>query len=264
MSNKPKIIKKRGVRYTNKILRKYFSKKYPTYQSAKIKSREVFNQLSADGKKVTVRNVFFIVRKHRAITFQKVPELFDRLTNPEPYFELTSYPFYIKATTNEIVFVSDLFNPGVEKIEGGQNTTYNESFSKFVSFGNKYSAERGLYESSDIDMYVVCTPPEKGTGQFKDKWVSKIITVDSGGHPSDFGYSPDEDVTITPDQKKTRKDAKKARKEREEQLQPPQPTLNQDVEKLRQENIKVAMQLFSSGQITKVEFKEMISLINKV
>jgi hypothetical protein len=261
---KKSTIKFKGTRYTAKVLNKYFSKKYPNYSSALPKAREVYAQLKSEGKKPTTRNIFFIVRKHRvAKPTKQAPELFFKLQQPEQYYILTSYPSYIKTTTNEITFISDLFNVGVTQVQGGETINYRDTFQDFVNFGNKYSAERGLLDSSDIDIYIVCTPPEEGMGDLKGKWVSKIITVDSGGHPSDFGFEPGKPIEF--DEKLAQKQKASKQQKVSEQIkeQVEVAKIKEEAEKIRQENINSAMKLFSSGQISKLEFKDMIAIINK-
>lgn len=258
----------KGTRYVANVLRKYFKRKYPSYNAALPKAREVYAQLQSEGKKVTVVNIQFIVRKHRIPKGEtkKAPELFYKLTQAGPYFQLISYPAYILTTTNEITFISEIFNEGVDEIQGGQVIEYKETFSEFVNFCNRFHSQSNITESDEIQIFVVCTPPEKGIGSDKNKWYSRIISVDNSGLEDNFGFEPGSQNT-PPEYNKSKTPKQKTQTKKE----PTQPVsadvetlrIQAETEKTRQENIRTAMQLFSSKSISKEEFKEMIAIINK-
>ena len=258
----------KGTRYVANVLRKYFKKKYPNYNAALPKAREVYAQLQSEGKKTTVANIQFLVRKHRIPkeTSKQAPELFYKLTQAGPYFELISYPAYILTTTNQITFISELFNEGVEEIEGGSVIDYRETFSEFVNFCNRYHSDANVTESDEIKIFVVCTPPEKGIGEDKNKWYSRIISINDIGMEEDFGFIPGTQ-NIAPKYEKS-KQKKQQTKTKQQPIQPVSADvealrIQAEVEKTRQENIRTAMQLFASKSISKEEFKEMIAIINK-
>ena len=245
----------KGTRYVAKVLKKYFKRKYPTYKAALPKAREVAQQLRDSGLKFTVKNIEFLVRKHRPPKPTKEkPHLYYKLSSVSPYFELIDFPGYIKLTSDEIHFVSDLFNEETESIQGGEKPQYKESFSGYVSYVNK-EIEDGEYESKYL---VTCTPP-----QFNDetkRWESRIISVDSDGEEVDYGYEPISDISFgTPSSKK-----------RKPKKQTPSKPINKDViqaldkeiEYKRQENLQLAMKLFLNKEISKQEYKEMVATIN--
>ena len=264
---KTKPIKKfKGTRYVANVLRKYFKRKYPSYNTALPKAREVYAQLQSEGKKITVRNIQFLVRKRRVPKQKKAPELFYKLAQAAPYFEIISYPAYILTTTNQITFISELFNDGVSEIEGGNVVDYRETFSEFVNFCNRFHSESNITESDEIKIFVMCTPPEKGIGGDANKWYSRIISINDTGLEEDFGFEPGpQQIESKYKKSKTPKQKTQAKKEPQAPVTADIETLRiqADLEKIRQENIKSAMQLFSSKSITKDEFKEIIAMINK-
>jgi hypothetical protein len=254
MAKKIKKKKKfKGTRYVANVLKRYFKKKYPTYQSALPKAREVAQQLRDSGLRFTVKNVELLVRKHRPPKPPKQkPHLYYKLAGLSPYFELIDYAGYIKLTTDEIFFISDLFNVGVDEIQGGEKPSYKESFSGYVQFVNK-EVEDGEYESKYL---VTCTPPEFNNEN--QRWESKIISTDSDGEEVDYGYEAVTDlVNFEP---KTSK-SKKQPKAKPEKLQAPTET-DKEIELKRQENMQLAMKLFLNKDISKQEYKEMVAMIN--
>lgn len=257
----------KGTRYVAKVLQKYFKKKYPNYKTALPKAREVFAQLQSEGKKITVANIEFLVRKHRTTktTKSKAPELFYKLKQAAPYFELIQYPAYILTTTNQITFTSDLFNDGVLEIQGGDKVDYRETFSEFVNFCNKLHSQQRINDSDEIKVFVMCTEPEQGTGANKNTWYSRIISVNDSGLEEDFNFEAGPQ-NIAPQYTKSKQPKQKTQTTISQQpISPDIETLRiqSELEKTRQENIRTAMQLFSSGQINKLEFKEMMAIITK-
>jgi hypothetical protein len=85
--------KTKGTRYVAKVLRKYFSKKYPNYKSALPKAREIAESLRSSGDRFTVKNVSSFIRKKRVDKGSKkqAPELFYKMTTPGYYFDLIDY-----------------------------------------------------------------------------------------------------------------------------------------------------------------------------
>jgi hypothetical protein len=258
----------KGIRYVANVLKKYFKKKYPTYNSALPKAREVYTQLTSTGQKITVANIQFLVRKRRAVKpGEKAPLLFYKLTSPEPYFELVKYSQYISVTTSEVYFISDIFNEGVDYIQGGTKSKYKDTFQGFVNFANRQASEKQITESDDIEIYVMCTKPEKGTGTLQGKWVSRIVTTDSSGTEQDFGYDPTAQTPtiLQPEQPTEQPTATQIPKEPKKPTTPDVEVLKiqAQTEQTRQENLNLAMKLFGEGKITKLEYKDMVSEINK-
>jgi hypothetical protein len=254
----------KGTRYVANVLRKYFKRKYPTYTAALPKAREVYAQLKSEGKKVTVANVESLIRKKRGPNKPKTkaPELFYKLQQAAPYFELIKYPAYILTTTNQITFTSNLFNEGITEIKGGQKTDYRETFQEFVNFCNKMHSEQRISDSQEIQVYVVCTAPEQDK-QTKE-WVSRIISVNDQGLEEDFGFIPGP-LNVQVPYKKSKQPKQETQPSQKPQL-PASPDvetlrIQAELEKTRQENIGIALDLFRKGQISKLEMKEMMNII---
>lgn len=271
--------KYKGVRYVAKVLNKYFTKKYPRYTDALPKAREVYQQLKGQGQKVKVDNITALVRKKRK---KGVPELPESLSSLSYYFELVNYPQYIIQCTNQIWFQSEISPEGLDIFQGGKPVDYETYFSDYVNFINSAKAstlpEEKMYET---EWMVTCTTPELGKGKNKGKWISKIISVDGAGDKIDYGFDPKnpQQKSITPisAQKPTPKPTTTPEppKTAAEPIKPISSTrsidelkaeteLEKQKEKtLRQENISQLMKMFTKGDISKLELKEMLSLINK-
>ena len=173
--------KYRGVRYIAKVLQKYGGKKYKKYSDAIAKSKSVLSELESKGQKVKVSTVMGVVRTPRKPKEQ--PKLSKIFLEPQPYFFLASdYPNEIFKTSNEITFFSDLFNSGVDEIQGGEKPSYKKNFSGFVNYLNKQIKER----EKAYDYRVMCTPLEYD--KKNKRWVTKIIAIDPDGDDSDFDY----------------------------------------------------------------------------
>lgn len=260
--------KLKGVRYVANVLKKYFKKKYPTYNSALPKAREVYTQLTSTGQKITVANIQFLIRKRRiGKPGEKAPLLFYKLTSPEPYFELVKYSQYISVTTSEVYFISDIFNEGVDYIQGGTKSKYKDTFQGLVNFSNRQASEKQITDSDDIEIYVMCTRPVKGTGTLQGKWVSRIVTTDASGVEQDYGYDPTAQTPtiLQPTEQPTQPKATQIPEETKKPTPPDIEVLKiqAKTEQTRQENLNLAMKLFGEGKITKLEYKEMILDINK-
>jgi hypothetical protein len=261
MSRLKKKKKFKGTRYVANVLRKYFKKKYPNYTSALPKAREVTAQLKASGQKFTVKNVEFLVRKHRvkpSAPERKAPLLFYKLTNVIPYFELVDYPTYIYDTTDEIYFVSGIFNADVEDVQGGKRPRYSKTFSEFVNFSNKQIDPENYTEE-----FLVTTLPPEWNNETK-RWEARIVTVNSDGNETDYGYEPsaptsieDIDKKISPKkiEKKEKKPATKSEQYLEKEIE-----LKISKEKSRQQ----ANEMFLKGLLTKLEYKEEIRRIDNL
>ena len=270
--------KYKGVRYVAKVLNKYFTKKYPRYTDALPKAREVYQQLKGQGQKVKVDNITALVRKKRK---KGVPELPESLSSLSYYFELVNYPQYVIQCTNQIWFQSEISPDGLEIFQGGQPVDYETYFSDYVNFINSAKAntlpEEKLYET---EWMVTCTQPEQGKGKNKGKWISKIISVDGAGDKIDYGFDPKNPnqksfsptttqkpttkPTTTPEPSKTAAEPTKtsgATKSIDE-LRAETELEKQKQKTLKQENISELMKMFSKGDISKLELKEMMSIIN--
>ena len=260
--------KVKGTRYVANVLKKYFKKRYPTYNSALPKAREIVAQLKLQGLKVNTRNVRGLGVQYKRLPKAKTkqaPYLFYRLLQPMPYFNLQDYPVYIKNTTNEIFFVSPLFNQEVEEIQGGTKPKYSKTFSGYVDFVNKEIADQGGRENQyETDYRVVCLPPEYN--KVTKRWESQIVSINAKDEPQDYGYIPSQPLipatgpakkepTTTPAQKPPQKPVAKESEKTAE--------IKAETEKTRQENLNLAMKLFLNKDISKSEYKEMIEMIKK-
>jgi hypothetical protein len=261
MSRLKKKKKFKGTRYVANVLRKYFKKKYPNYNSALPKAREITAQLKSSGQKFTVKNVEYLVRKHRVkkpVEKPKVPELFYKLKDIVPYFQLVDYPTYIFDTTNEIFFVSNIFNKDVEEVQGGKRPNYSKTFSEFVNFVNNQ-----INPDEYNDEFLVTTLDPEWNKE-NNRWESRIITVDSSGQEKDYGYEPslpttieeiDKKISPKPTSKKTEKPATKGEQYLEKEIE-----LKISKEKSRQQ----ANEMFLKGLLTKLEYKQEIERINRL
>ena len=258
---KKKIKKKyKGIRYIAKVLQKYGGKKYKgNYKQALTKSKEVLKQLQGQGQKIRVNNILQVTRKHRVTKpVKQKPLLFYKLAKGEPYFDLVNYPTYINSSTNEITFISSIFNIGVEEIQGGTKPSYKDTFSSFVNFGNKEMSIGKISSSDEIPIFVKCTEPEQDKN---GNWFSEIISVDQNGDSYDFGFEPTgpidyfKPIEYEPSKEKVK--SKKQVKSEQEKIK------ELDLKIKKEENRTLAMKLFLDGKLTKKEYKELIADINK-
>jgi hypothetical protein len=265
-----KIKKKyRGVRYVAKVLKKYYPKRYKNQKEALGKAREVFENLQSQGKKVRVVDVLNLTRKKRvkveikkSTAPGKPPLLNYKFYLDTYYFDLQDYPTNIHNTTKEITFTSKLFNQGVEEVKGGSRPNYHKTFSGFVDFINKNLTSR----DEAYEYLVKGTPPE--WNEEKQQWESRIISIDSTGLETDFGYEP------TPSKALTKEEVQEIDKKIKETLKSePPPKEIPKSESLREKEIELELskseerkqirEMFLKGLLTKKEYKEELDLINK-
>jgi len=254
MSKKKRKIpkKQRGVRYVAKVIKKYGGKKYKNYQLRLEKSREVLSELKKSGDKVKVSTVMNLTRVHR-----KAPFISPELLEKREYYYLIDYDAFIHVSSDQITFKSDLYNAGVDEIQGRQRPAYEKTFSAFVNFANKETPPGT--SSEDIKIFVQTTPPKF----IKGKWTSFIISVSPDGEPYDFGYVPTEAPTQLPKREKPIKPTKKSEKEefvKSDRTKALELELKLSKEKSRQQ----ATELFLKGLINKKEYKDEIDRINKL
>lgn len=265
-----KLIRKKkfkGTRYVANVLRKYFKKKYPSYTSALPKAREVTEQLKAQGLRFTIKNVELLVRKHRPtkvapVAPSNVPELFYKLKNAVPYFNLVDYPTYIHDTTSEIFFVSNLFNQDVETVQGGKRPPYSKTFSDFVNFANhQINPDEYTFE------YLVQTFPPQWNKETK-RWEAKITTVTADGDERDYGFEPSGEPTIESiEQKISPRPSKELPPKKEEK---PTPKSEKIIEKelelkiSKEKSRQQANEMYLKGLLTKLEYKDEIYRINNL
>lgn len=268
-----KIKKKyRGVRYVAKVLKKYYPKRYKNQREALGKAREVFENLQSQGRKVRVVDVLDLTRKHRVkVEIKKptapteAPPLFYKFYLDTYYFDLQDYPSFIHSASKEITFTSKLFNEGVEEVKGGSRPNYHKTFSGFVDFINK-----NLTSRDDAYEYLVKgTPPEWNEEQ--KRWESRIISVDSTGLETDFGYEPTPSKPITKEE--VQEIDKKIKETPKTEPKPETPKETPISESLREKEIQLELskseerkqirEMFLKGLLTKKEYKDELDLINK-
>jgi hypothetical protein len=255
----------KGSRYIANVLKKYGGKKYKDYGLRVAKSKEIYETLKSNNQRVSVSNIQALFRKQRPskiLPTKQKPLLYYELKKDDIYyFDLINIGGLIQKTTNEITFVSELFNEDVNEIQGGEKPDFSNTFSEFVAFVNKEVKQR----AQAYEFLIQVTDPEEING----RWISRIISVDPSGEEDNFGYEPGVGTGIGPEERKpiipikqtTGKPSKAATSEENiaKELEIKEKQQKIDLEK--QENIKTAMELFKSGLISKLEFKELISKI---
>lgn len=270
-----KIKKKyKGVRYVAKVLKKYYPKRYKNQREALGQAREVFQKLQTQGRKTRVVDILDLTRKHRGKPEVKKPEaptakplLFYKFFLDTYYFDLQNYPADIQSTTNEITFVSKLFNEGVTEIRGGSRPEYNKTFSSFVNYINK-----NLTSRDDAYEYLVKgTSPEWNPET--QRWESRIISIDPTGEETDFGYRPTPTKAPTKEEieeidKKIIEPSKvepspksESKSSREKELELELLIEKEKTAAKKAENQKALIELFKDGLLSKEEFKD---LMNKI
>lgn len=260
----------KGVRYVAKVLKKYYPKRYPNYKASLPQARIVFNQIKSEGKKVTVRSINAIVR-HKKGKKRNVPEIDQQLRVLSNYFALVEYPTWILRTTNQVWFTSKLWKSDLDDIQGGSLITYEEYFAEYVNYINGMKAmtnpEDNRYET---EWMVKCTEPH--FNRTKKRWESKIISCDGEGDEFDYGFNPktpnkrlksplmsgvkkQDNVNVAPSPESTSGAEPGVSKAKDIELE------KVELERDKQANIKMAMELFKNNVISKLEFKELLSKI---
>jgi len=256
--------KTKGTRYVAKVLRKYFSKKYPTYKAALPKAREISESLRSSGDRFTVKNVSSFIRKKRTTKESKkqAPELFYKLTTPSFYFDLVDYPTYINDTTSKIFFFSDIFNEEDYVIQGGQRQPYSNLFSSYVNYINSVIDD----ESDDYttSYMVMATPPE--FNKQNDRWESSIITVDASGNPQDYDFKRDGDIVEPISKEKLKKIKEKKQEKKKQAVEKSQAVIEKelDLKITKEKSRQQANEMFLKGLLTKKEYKDEINRINNL
>lgn len=203
----------KGVRYVNRALKKYFTKRYPNYQDRMQRSRELVSQIKAADEKVILKNIFALERRHRKPSLKKQKEdllagIEDFLTDsqqalfrPDYYFNLDDYPARIISLPKSmnITFVSEISPAGVPDIQAGDNVMYHEYFADFVNYCNKLKRladQQGAKDEYNSEWFVKCTEPSPDAS---GRMISRIISCDSDGNIQDYGFDSNK-PTESPDQ----------------------------------------------------------------
>ena len=251
--------KSTGLPYIQRVLHKYYPKRYPTFASAKERATQIKFLMS--GEKYTVKNVISYERKPRK---KKLPDptLSFELTDPNNYYNLTDYGTLIAGSDNRINFKSKLFS---EKLVGGENPSYN---TYFKPFNDHCDSLRRVIENKDQyveDWFVRCSEPY--FNRTTKQWESLIFACDSEGNEEDYGFRANTIIEapshLTKDKHPFDKEVPKieetpleAKKTVEEEIR-----LNESKAKLlAEENRKSYMQLYKDGVIDGVELKKLLGL----
>jgi len=265
MKKVSKIKKKtKGTRYIANVLKRYFPKRYPTFNSALPKAKEILQQIQSQGLRVNtknIRNLGVAYKRPKKVPGGQRPFLYYKLLQPVSYFNLQDYPSFIKSTSNEVFFTSNLFNEGVEFVQGGTKPNYQSTFSSFVNYVNSEIDDNDPL-SYEKDYLVVCKQPEFNS--VTNRWESEIVSMNENKEESNYGYSP----SLTPlstigTTEPSKKQKTKKSKQQVTQKTPDILKIESETEKTRQDNLNMAMKLFLNKDITKAEYKEMIELIKK-
>ena len=250
--------KTKGTRYVAQKLVKYFEGKYPKYKDALPRAREIVKDIKAKGEKVTLKEIFARERKKRAGK-GTMPYVNAKLFEEHYYFDLINFPAYIMSCSNEVWFVSPLFKKG-EEVQGGSYPDYDTYFAPFVNHCNILA--KGYEEAQkayDTQWNVTCPTPVYNKA--KKRWEVKIIAIDDQGTEYDYGFNPNvPDSTVVSPQQTTSKPISAPAPSTEGQMSA-ETEKRLEIEKMKQENIANALKLFASGDITKQEFKELMSMI---
>ena len=102
---KKKYKKLKGVRYIAQKLRKYYPKRYPSFNSALDRARIILQELQAQGKPVSVVNMFGVERVPR-IPKEEMPEIPEEYLDVQDFFDISDYPSIIETKLPINLFIS--------------------------------------------------------------------------------------------------------------------------------------------------------------
>lgn len=262
-----KVIKKKrrkqtGIPYIQRVLHKYYPKRYPTFASAKERASQI--KLLMSGEKYTVVNVLSYERKQR---LKKVsnPTLSFELTEPKHYFDLTDYPVLISSADSRIHFRSKMFT---YSLTGGETPDYELYFSDFVKHCDSLRRESKSNISYTDDWFVRCSDPYYNSTT--KQWESLIYACDVFGSEEDYGFVPNssevelkKDIgTKTSKKEETALESKKTGKSDKEldieMIKAETEKLKQETELLKEQNRSKLFDLHSKGVLTDEELKKLL------
>jgi hypothetical protein len=190
--------KYKGVRYIAQRLTKYQKGKYKNYTSALPDARKFFTELKKDKKKVTIKNIWALSRsrklgrpssKKKQVKKPGVPELDKNLADLSFYFETMDYPTWILRCSKDLYFVSEISPSALPDIQGGTSVSYEDYFSDYVNYINGMASLATPGDNRyETEWLVTCTEPKYNKA--KKRYESKIISVNSDGTPTDYGFDP--------------------------------------------------------------------------
>jgi hypothetical protein len=254
----------KGVRYIANSLRKYQKRKYPNYRYALEQAKIINAQLVKDKKNVTLRNIWSISRGKPK---RSRPYIDPFLLQPNPYFTLLDYDFYIKRCSNNVVFQSTLSPSTLEDIQGGSSIDSEEYFLDFIRYCNILKAQTNSEEDRYISEWqILCTQPYK----VKGVWTSTIISVNEKGEQTNYGFNPDQpsaepqpykpEPKPEPTEPKKVKKPTKIKKEKEQ----PKPTEKEDSSERAKEIGRIIDGLredVKAGLISKKDYAKKVDLL---
>ena len=97
---------KESVDYIAKKLQYYQKNKYKTKKSARDEAKSIFGKLTEKGQKPTLKNIWQYSRKKREKKSSEKPKIDDWLLQPQWYFDLLDYDYWIKRCPNDVFFDS--------------------------------------------------------------------------------------------------------------------------------------------------------------
>ena len=252
--------KKTGLPYIQRVLHKYYPKRYPTYSSAKERATQI--KFFMSGEKYTVANVLSYERKPRKKK-ELNPILSSELTEPKHYFDLTDYSVLISSADSRIHFKSKMFT---DSLIGGETPDYELYFNDFVKHCDKLRRESKSSLSYTDDWYVKCSDPYYNNTT--KQWESLIYACDAYGDEEDYGFVPN---LISDDSRvpgvKTGTDTQKEEKSEPEVQKQGKSDKELEIEKikaetelLKEQNRAKLFDLHSKGILNDAELKKALGL----
>ena len=189
---------KKGVRYIAQKLRKYYPKRYKTFNEALEKARKIKSELDLrseeTAKRVNLKNIFSVERIPRQPKDEK-PEIPAKFYEAFDYFLVIDVADDIKTQFPENVYVkSKISNDNLPLLRGltdNETIFKNETgkeleeayFSDFIKWGN----ELQILTDNSYPMFFTFLPPIRENG----KWVMYLVSSDDDGIKCDYGFDPE-------------------------------------------------------------------------
>lgn len=189
---------KKGVRYIAQKLRKYYPKRYKTFNDALSKARIIKSELDlrsdSVGKRVILKNIFSIERIPRPPKDEK-PQIPEKFYEAFDYFLVIDVAEEIRTQLPENVYVKSKISkselPLLRGLTDNEKNFKAETgkeldevyFSDFIKYGNELQK---LTENA-YPMFFTYLPPIRENG----KWVMYLVSSDDGGIKCDYGFDPD-------------------------------------------------------------------------
>lgn len=162
---------------------------FKTKKDARVKAKEIQQELKRDKKKVTIGNIMAYVKKKRKRK-EEIPPLPPEMLSPNNYYILANYPDLILTEVDKrITLISKVSPKGVPPIKGGQDIDYYEYFADFVDYMNENvnlkKEQEGVDPGSDLDdWFVMCVLVDK------EKNIYEIISCTEEEEEYLYGFDP--------------------------------------------------------------------------